>query len=314
MTTKMSNDMNIVSTDGLDERVKKINKATNNHSLYKRGNDLILDKKVSDDLEKLGTMILKSKDVESNRQLEKPFWVDEREFGNYAESKRVILESQLATDDMENTMDYVQLNNMNPNQNGNRVNVDMEDEHYKRIEMQKQVMRKDSYKESILRKIEKVPMHKMTKRMKYIKNNIDDYINKEIVALEREQSEIHKNTHSNIHMRTVENGYKDEINVFDSIDIYSDKHVKELLLNVKYADEKGSKLERVLFIMKSEMLLRCDLNARQSDILIHLSNGESYAEISKRLDITKTTVFKTVNRLVDIIIKKLVLEKAIKYL
>lgn len=288
----------IESGDTYEERLEKINKHIEENDVSPT------------DLELLGGALLKANDVCSNRKLENRFWVDEREFGNYAESKRIVSESSLSVEGEGNVFDFLSAVEINPN----RRKDEMQDNENSAVmsENKKRYSTKE-YAESIKARIESVPIKERTSRMNYILNNTEKYIQELMKETERGRLSVLRGANGVIKPHNaIQTPTERDFDVFEVIDIYDEKHVRELVKDLSSRGVCGTRYEKVLNEIFNEIVTSKDFTKAQKSIALLVDDGLTQSEISSKLSISRKSVSIHLMAISKKLIKKSVIENALE--
>lgn len=308
-------DIELNKVDGVSERIELIERAFDDGLIKNPYHDVksavrVLDGREVDKLEILGSKILSAKDVQSSRKLEHRFWIDEEDFNKYAESKNTINESSLnILEDDSNVFDYISNIDVNTNKQQQTVCIDSETDYdgaMSNIDEGLSYYRSEGFEMSIIDKINKIPPNERTKKMNYILNNTSRYVQSLIRESERMKSDIYKERKSIVRNHTKkEKSYEDEVDVFSKIDIYDEKHVKALIVNLADKDENGSLYERTLSDLFNIIMKSNEFTQSQKDVCKGLSvesNGNQ-SVIAEGLGVSRKIIYKRVISIAKKIIK-----------
>ena len=266
-------------------------------------------------LESLGTYLIESQDIQSNRKVKYRFWVDQKEYNKYKESRN-ITSSAFETSDEDNNTDIMDMFVDKKNDINQKIvgNISIEKEDIKKIDDIKllQDVIDSINSKSIIQSIkdncsklledEKLDS-KYKNKIKYIINNTERYVSSYTKDLKENQIII-KET---ICKPTVfKNPLRDKgigVDWANILNFKSVKCVKAILKYLPLMDLSGEDLQIILWDFYNFLINNLKLSKKEKQIVELFSLGINQSEMCEILDMKKNSVSNTVNRIVYKVVK-----------
>lgn len=260
-------------------------------------------------VEGLGTYILNSKDIDSNRKIKYRFWKSEREFKQYKESKNV--NTSTLESGMEEGVEVIDMFYSNDDKNfklssDQRLYAkDIKD--IKELAVLQDAIDKakeESFVKSVERKIDSIlPLieeENVKSRLRKIRGNVQNYVTQWIRDMKENQIAIKVAVKRPIHFRNTlpDEGAPDKL---DAIDFMERKDVVAILPYIGSEDLMSD--IGILAYDLNQLLNRVKLSTRESEIVELLRDGYSEKEVYETLEIKKQNLKTYMNRIADKVVK-----------
>lgn len=260
-------------------------------------------------LEIVGTYLLSSSDVESERKIEYRFWKSERDFKKSMESENVntsSLQKSMVDDRVEVIDMFVDRKNDKNQKIVKDISVQAKDiadiVEIRRIEDAISYLKSESgilnIKNKIAKALEEVTREEDVARLKYILNNTERYVKRYVTDLRENQVAIKKAIKRPIEFK---NTLKDEgadTDWFDIINFENDKCVKVLLEHLYQKDLSGSEFGLILWDLYEFITKKLKLSKREREVIDLFSKGYKQVDIVNELGTNKQNVNTYVSRIV----------------
>jgi Bacterial regulatory proteins, luxR family len=256
-------------------------------------------------IEGLGTYLLNSKDIKSNRKIEYRFWKSIREYNQYKESKNVnmsTLESNKEDSSVEVVDMFYSVSDKNYKKTKDQKVFKSDIEEIEEIEVLQELINK-SKDESFIKLIEKrideiLPLVKDESdknRLIKIRKNVGKFVSSWASNAKENQVLIKNAIKQPIYFKRLSKELPNT-NMLEEVDFYDERVVKKLLPMIGREEDLMSELGIVIYDFNN-LLNEIKFSAREQEIIDLLRQGVTQKEIANELSIDKRTVSDTINRI-----------------
>lgn len=268
------------------------------------------DMAVSKMLEIVGTYLLSSSNVESERKIEYKFWKSERDFKKSMESENVnasSLQKNVANNSVEVIDMFVDRKNDRNQKIVKDISVNTKDikeiAEIRALEDAIDYMKSPKGIKAIKEKAQSVLESGNCKdgdeaRLKYIVKNTERYVNRYAKTLRENQVLIKKAIKRPIEFKNVLKDEGCDTDWSSIIDFKNDKCVKVLLESLYKKDLHGDDFGLILWDLYEFLTKRIKLSKKESEVVGLLSIGYKQVDVSDKMGINKGGVSKIISRIV----------------
>lgn len=256
-------------------------------------------------LEIMGTYIIDSKDVATNRKVEYRFWTDEKEFNEYKESKNVNATSSDSNNNSVEVIDMFVDRKSGKNQKVVRpVSITKKDikeipevaeieEAIKYLKTPKAVKEIKTHAQQMLE--DGVGNADERNKIKYIARNTERYVDSYVKTLRENQVLIKRAIKVPLEFKSVTKEM-DAPDKLDGIDFYDENIIKKVLPMIGREEDLMSDIGIIIYDFL-QFIKEVSFSPRETEVIDLFKAGYKQKELPDELGINKRTVSDTIGRI-----------------